>query len=30
MPRLDIDTEGNLIIVRRASNTFTVRDWIMA
>ena len=30
LPQLDADAAGNLFIVRRRSNTYTVRDWIIA
>lgn len=29
MPQLDVDAAGNLVVVRRPSNRFTVRDWII-
>jgi hypothetical protein len=29
MPRLDIDRAGNLSVVRRPRNRFTVNDWII-
>lgn len=29
MPRLDVDAAGNLFVTRRASNRYTVRDWII-
>lgn len=29
MPRLDVDQAGHLYVIRRASNRFTVRDWIL-
>ena len=29
MPRLDVDAVGNLFVVRRSSNFYIVRDWIL-
>ncbi len=30
LPRLDADADGNLRILRRTTNTYTVKDWIIA
>ena len=29
LPRLDVDAQGNLFVVRRSTNRYTVTDWIV-